>query len=238
MPTFTHGKDAKVFANGYDLSGYLSSVSVSGEADTAETSTLGSTAKTYIAGLKDATLSAEGFFSAEVGGSDVRLASQLGTEVVFTVVLSADAVGAMGYGMKAIETTYEAGAEIGGAVAVSMEGQSTVGQEPIRVLHALGAETATGTGTSVDNGASSTNGYAAYLHVTSASGSTPSLTVKVQHSADNSSWADLATFTAVTAANAYERVTGSGTVNRYIRAQFTISGSTPSFTFHLSAARL
>jgi len=238
MPTFTHGKDAKVFANGYDLSAYLSSITVSGESDTAETSTLGSSAKTYISGMKDATLSAEGYFSVDTGGSDVRLASQLGTEVVFTVVLSADAVGAMGYGMSAIETSYEAGAEIGGAVSVSIEGQSVVGQEPIRVLHALAAETATGTGASVDNGASSANGYAAYLHVTAASGTTPNLVAKVQHSADNSTWADLATFTAVTAANAYQRASGTGTVNRYLRAQFTITGSTPSFTFHLSAARL
>lgn len=238
MPTFTHGKDTKVFANGYDLSTFLSSVSVSGEADTAETSTLGTTAKTYIAGLRDATITADGFFSSEVGGSDERLAAQLGTSVVFTVVLSADAVGAHGYGMTAIETSYEAGAEIGGATAVSMEGQSTVGQEAIRVLNALSAVTATGTGTSVDNLASTTSGFAAYLHVTAASGTTPNMVAKVQHSADNSTWADLATFTAVTAANAYQRVAGTGTVNRYLRAQYTITGTTPSFTFHLSAARL
>jgi hypothetical protein len=238
MPTFTHGKDAKVFANGYDMSGYLSSVTVSGEADTAETSTLGGTAKTYIAGMRDATVSAEGFFSIDAGGSDERLAAQLGTSVVFTVVLSADAVGANGYGMTAIETSYEAGAEIGGAVSISVEGQSTVGQEPIRVLNPLSAKTATSSNASVDNAASTTNGYSAYLHVTAASGTTPSMTAKVQHSVDNSSWADLATFTAVTAANAYQRISGTGTVNRYLRAQYTITGTSPSFTFHLSAARL
>ena len=238
MPTFTHGKDAKVFANGYDLSEFLSSVTVSGESDTAETSTLGSSAKTYIAGMRDATVSAEGFFSTDVGGSDERLAAQLGTSVVFTVVVSADAVGASGYGMTAIETNYEAGAEIGGAVAISMEGQSTVGQEAIRVLNPLSAKTATASNASVDNGASTTNGFSAYLHVTAASGTTPSMTAKVQHSADNSTWADLGTFTAVTAANAYQRITGTGTVNRYLRAQYTISGTSPSFTFHLSAARL
>jgi hypothetical protein len=64
------------------------------------------------------------------------------------------------------------------------------------------------------------------------------MTAKIQHSADNSSWADLGTFTAVTAANAYQRISGTGTVNRYLRAQYTITGTSPSFTFHLSAARL
>lgn len=238
MPTFTHGKDAKVFANGYDLSGYLTSVTVSGESDTAETSTLGNSAKSYIAGMKDATVKADGFFSGEIGGSDERLAAQLGSTVIFTVVLSADAVGANGYGMTAIETTYETGAEIGGAVAASIEGQSSCGQEPIRVLNPLSAQTATGNGTAVDNLVSTANGYSAYLHVTAVSGTTPSMTAKVQHSADNSSWSDLATFTAVTAANGYQRITGTGTVNRYLRAQWTITGTTPSFTFHLSAARL
>lgn len=238
MPTFTHGKSAKVFANGYDLSSYLNSYSVAGEADTAEVSTLGASAKSYIAGMKDATFSAEGFFAGLTASDiDTRIAAQLGTTTVWTVVFN-DAVGASGYGVRAIDTSYEVGAEIGGAVAVTVEGQSTVGQEAVRVLHALGAETATGNSASVDNAVSTSNGAAAYLHVTAASGTTPSLTVKVQHSADNSTWVDLTTLNAVTSSNSYQRKTVTGTVNRYLRAYFTITGTTPSFTFHLSAARL
>jgi len=238
MPTFSHGKDASVLSNGYDLSAYVNSVTVSGEAEVAEVTTLGLDDKTYIGGLRDATLSTEGFYAGGTGDIDEVLEARLGTETVWTVVMQADAVGALAYGARVIDTSYEVGAELGGAVAVTIEGQVTGGREAGRVLHALGSETATGNSASVDNSDSTANGLAAYLHVTAASGTTPTLDVKVQHSADDSTWADLATFTQVTSANGYERIAVTGTVNRYIRAQFTLGGTTPDFTFHVAAARL
>ena len=238
MPTFTHGKNASVFSNGYDVSSYLSSVTVAGEADVAEVTTLGADDKAYIGGLRDATLSAEGFFSGASGAIDELLEARLGSTTTWTVVMQADAVGALAYCARAVDTSYETGAELGGAVAITAEGQITGGREAARVLHPLGSETATGESASVDNSLSTSNGLSAYLHVTAASGTTPTLDVKVQHSADNSTWADLATFTQVTSANGYERIAATGTVNRYIRAQFTLGGTSPDFTFHLAAARL
>lgn len=239
MPTFTHGKNVKVFANGYDLSSYFSSVTASGTADTAEVTTFGLNSKAYIPGNKDATVSAEGFYAGGAGDVDERLAAQIGEVAVWTTIMGADALGARGYGIQTVDTAYEVGAEIGGAVAVSAEGQSIVGLEPVVVLNPLSAKTATGTGTQVDGTASTLGGASAYLHVTAKAGTdTPTLTVKVQHSADASTWADLITFSAVTAANGYQRLSATGTVNRYLRAAWTISGTNPSFTFHLSAARL
>jgi len=237
MPTFTHGKNATVLANGYNLSPYFNSVTASGSSDTAEVSTFGNNSKAYIPGLKDATFSVEGYYDATAGAVDQSVSAMLGTETVWTTVMSADAIGARGYGAGTIGTSVEVGAEIGGAVTISAEGQTDGGLDPIVVLHALGAETASGNGTQVDNGAATTGGAAGYLHVTAISG-TPTITVKVQHSSDGTTWADLITFTAVTAANASQRVAVAGTVNRYTRALWTISGGSPSATFHMSAARL
>ena len=237
MPTFTHGKNAKVLANGYDLSAYFNKADFKASADVAETTTLGASAKTYIAGLEDATVSLDGYWSQEAGGSDPQLQAYLGTTTIWTILMGGDTLGARGYGASTFDTTLEIGAEIGGAVTITAEAQSTTGQDGVVVLNPLSAKTTTGTGTQVDNTTSTANGGAAYLHVTAASGTTPSLTVKVQHSADGSTWADLATHTAVTAANQSERIAFSGTVNRYLRASWTISGTSPSFTFHLSAAR-
>lgn len=237
MPTFTHGKDAKFLANGYDLSTYFSSVSQAGSAETAEVTTLGNSSKAYIAGLKDSTFSVEGYYDASAGGSDEVVAGVLGTETVWTVVMGPDALGSRGYGAKTIGTSVETGAEIGGAVTISAEAQATTGPDAVVVLHPLASRTGNGNGTQVDNGAATTNGAAGYLHVTAKSG-TISLVVKVQHSSDGSTWADLITFSTVTAANASERVTATGTVNRYLRALWTLSGSSPNATFHLSAARL
>ena len=239
MPTFTHGKNAKVLMGGYDLSAYFNKVQNKGTAETAEVTTLGATSKSYIPGLKDSTLTVDGFWSGEVGGIDPYMSSVVGGTGIWTVVFATDAIGARGYGASVIDTAYEVGAEIGGAVSITAEGQATVGPEPVVVLNPLSAKTATGTGTQVDNTTSTANGSASYLHVTAVGGSSsPSLAVKVQHSADASTWADLAVFTTVTTANASERIASTGTVNRYLRASYTITGTSPSFTFHLSTARL
>lgn len=102
----------------------------------------------------------------------------------------------------------------------------------------LATVTATSNGSAVDLGAAGTNGAIAHLHVTAASGTSPQLTVTVEHSTTGvGSWSTLATFTAATAAGA-ERVTVAGTVNRYVRAVFTIAGTSPSFTCHVAVAKL
>ncbi len=96
------------------------------------------------------------------------------------------------------------------------------------------ALTATTNGSAVD-----TLGYnsaAVSLEVGAVSGTTPTLDVKIQESADGSTgWADVsgATFTQVTASNNSQilRVEGLGTSRkRYLRAVETIAGTTPSFT--------
>lgn len=57
---FVHGKDAAVSVDGDMLTGFLDSADLSFSQDTAETSTMGTEYKTYIAGMKDATLSISG----------------------------------------------------------------------------------------------------------------------------------------------------------------------------------
>lgn len=104
------------------------------------------------------------------------------------------------------------------------------------VLLQRAARTASGNGASKDDGAASSKGAVAVLHCTAASGTSPTLTVKVQHSADGSTWADLIVFTTLSAAGAERKVVG-GTVNRYVRATWTIGGTSPSFTFAVTFAR-
>lgn len=80
-------------------------------------------------------------------------------------------------------------------------------------------------GASLDNAASSSGGAHCDLHVTAlALGGGTDVVVKVRHSADNISFADLATFTAVTAAGTAQRVTVAGTVNRYLAISWAFTG--------------
>ncbi len=95
--------------------------------------------------------------------------------------------------------------------------------------------TSTATGTGVD-----TKGYnsaMAVLEVGAVSGTSPTLNVKIQDSADNSTFADVSglTLTQVTAANNSQvlRIDGlnTSTLRRYLRAVGTIGGTSPSFAF-------
>ena len=69
--------------------------------------------------------------------------------------------------------------------------------------------------------------------VTAASGTTPSLTVNVQTSHDNGAtdaWRTVASFAALTAAGSSPWNDFAG-LDRWVRATWTITGTTPSFTF-------
>jgi hypothetical protein len=93
-----------------------------------------------------------------------------------------------------------------------------------RILADLLARTANWTTTAVDNGASSANGGAGYLEVKAFSGFT-GVVVKIRHSADNSVFADLITFTTVAGAPLAERIPVAGTVNRYLVSTGTVTGT-------------
>lgn len=104
------------------------------------------------------------------------------------------------------------------------------------ILQTHTALTATTTGTAVDNTTSTTAGGAAYLQISALTGFT-NIAVTVEHSADNVTYATLATFTGVTAAPAAERVAISGTINRYTRAVTTVTGASGSVTVFVGLSR-
>jgi hypothetical protein len=87
---------------------------------------------------------------------------------------------------------------------------------------------------SKDDSASSSSGIGAFLQ--SASLSSGTATVKIQHSSNNASWSDLVTFTdvayATNAGRVAERKTVSGTVNRYLRISTSGTFSNLVFAIH------
>ena len=235
---YSHGSDAAIHVNGYNLGPFLNSVTPAATADTAEVSTFGDNAKEYIGGLVDATVSAEGFFSGATGESDAILNAALGVSgTLWSVFPQGDTLGNIGYGMSCIHTTYDAPANMTDAVRVSVSAQVSGGRERGKSHHALSAETAAGNSATIDNGASSALGGVSYVHVTAFSGT--SITPKIQHSTDDSVWADLITHAAVSAANSKERKTTAAlttTVNRYTRGAWTGTFTTETFSLLFSRA--
>jgi len=121
------------------------------------------------------------------------------------------------------------------AATFSMDLEADTAQVHGALLHPITlARTATGNGTAVQRtGPSANQRVYAGLHVLAASGTTPSLTVRLQ-SDDNSgmtSPTDRITFTGATAAGWQFSSAAGAITDSWWRATWTISGTTPSFTF-------
>ena len=235
MPTFRHGKNVNVFLDEYDFSTYFNNVSASTTIDTAETSAFGTSAKTYVLGHRDGTVSLSGMFEAtESTGTDQYFASALGsaTKIKLIVAPEGHSNGAGAILLQADDTSYEVSSAIADVVQASAEFQSTDAVEHGVILSSGAAISATGNGTGVDNTTSSLNGGAGFLSVP-VNTRNGTIVVKIQHSADNSTFADLATFTTVTSTQkTSERVevASNTTINRYLRVAYTVAGSSGSAT--------
>lgn len=248
MPTFRHGKNTVVLAKEYNLSAYLNSVSAANAVETPETTTFSATDRSYISGHTEGTVSFEGLFDgttngvtvgATADGIDKILSDALGssTNTVMTVSNDGGAFGRRAVLLEAISTSYEVTSPLTDVVAISGGANANDGLEYGVWLTYDTAYTSTTNGTAVDNSASSARGSVANLHVTTNTRST-AVTVKVQHSTDNSVWADLITFASVSASTlTSERKTTTGTVNRYVRVQVTPTAGTGSITLSVAFSR-
>jgi hypothetical protein len=103
----------------------------------------------------------------------------------------------------------------------------------------LRTDTAATLGTGIDTTASASFGGQAYLHVTAFTGT--DVTIKIQDSADNVTFADVAgfAFTQVTAAPASERIAlgSTATLRRYLRATTVTTGGVTSVTFSVNVIK-
>ena len=235
MPTFAHGKNVNVFINEFDFSTYFNDVSASTSVDTAETSAFGTSAKTYVVGHRDGTISLSGMFEGTASvGTDAFFATALGSATKNKIIVApqGNSVAAGAIMLVADDTSYEVSSAIADVVQASAEFQSTDAVEHGKILSSGSTVSATGNGTGVDNTTSSSNGGAGFLSVP-VNTRNGTIGVKVQHSADNSTFADLVSFTTVTSTQkTSERVeVASGTtINRYLRVVYTVAGSSGSAT--------
>jgi len=237
---FVNSNQTRLIYGTNPLAAYLKSVGPSFTADMLDVTTLADTSKAFIAGETDYALNVDGLFDSTTTAGDVwanitaAIAASSTTPV--SVAPEGFAVGNSVWVLPVKAGTYEVAGTVADLVTFTMAMQPADKPAVGRSLSDLTAYSTTTNGTSVDNGAASSNGAVINLHVTAASGTTPTLAVTVQHSTNNSTWSTIATFTTATAATS-ETVTVAGTVNRYTRAVFTVAGTTPSFTAQVSLAR-
>jgi len=129
MPTFVHGKATNFSLDdtggtSRDISDTLTSVDFPETIDTAETTAFGATSKSYIVGLRDATISVSGLWDATVDGYII------GTEPATRTFIFGPAGSTSGYVKytgEAILTNYAVSNPVGDVVTYSIDLQCTGG---------------------------------------------------------------------------------------------------------------
>lgn len=200
-----------------------------------DSTTLADANKREVPGLFECSYSAEAFFDDTSGivqqlTTNGIMAAFGGTGITTVFPGNATNIGALGVVLpdgllKEVGESIKVNSLV--MINFTMQGSGKPGLRA-RLLHPIGTESTTGASASHDRTSSTANGGMANLHVTGVTGSNPA-TIKVQHSVDNSTWVDLITFASVAAAGS-QSLQVAGTINRYIRASFTI-GATSSDTF-------
>lgn len=250
MPS--HGKKTRVFVDKYDLSRFFKSADTTGDVPTIDTTTFNASAKTFIPDYIEGGLSLSGVWSADAydavdnptglnNQADDVLQPALGSNTNQNWTVARDGVDVAGSPAELLtgkETKYSITAPTNNLVSVACEVKADGANRRGIILAEAATRTVTGNGSNNDNAVATTNGGVAHLHCYGMTGTTPNMVVAIEDSADGTTgWAPIATFAALTAIGS-ERVLINGTIRRYVRAKWTMTGGTQSETFIVALARL
>lgn len=252
MPAFLHSKTTKVLYEGFELAGYLKEAGISLAGDAIDATVFASTAKEYAPPAQlSGRVSASGFHDAgdpTTGSLSDKPVTQLGAQDTrVTIAYDGLTHGKRCRSVNCVQSSIAVASGLSELVAFNLEGEvcNAIAKAGV-VLSNDAAITATNTGTSYDGSASSADGGLLVAHVVQSSGAAV-LAIKVQHSADNSVWADLAggssgitvpSLAAGTKGAVHAQVPVGTTINRYLRAVITYTaGSGVSTKTHVTFTR-
>lgn len=240
--------DCRIYYDSVDLTGFSNKIEAKASAEELNKTTFGSGGWTeLVGGLFDSEATVDTIWQAgDTSYPDDTYWANLGTNTKPltlipspTTLLTAPTVGDLAYVNRVLEAEYTITGDTG---KLLMSNTKFKGNWPFArgaVLHPHGtARTTTANGTPVQLGAlSSTQRLYAALHVLSIAGtSTPTITVKIQSAATSGgSYTDRITYTAATAIGGQASSVDGAVTDSWWRAQWTITGSSPSFLFAVSA---
>lgn len=228
--------DGKVFSGGYDLSDHITSVNLEIMAEELDATTINSGGfREVLGGLRDSSLTMDGFYEAGANKPDALLGASIGNELIVTTVPDAG-VGNTAYFMKSRLFSYQMFGTVGEIAPFSISKSQSDDEVVQGKIEIDGALTATGNSTGVQLGAvGSTEKIYVAIHCTAVSGtSTPTVTFKLQ-SDDNASFTsptDVITFSDITTIGADYQSAAGAITDDYFRLNYTISGTSPSFSIH------
>lgn len=233
--------NVRLFASGADLTGVSNKVEISTEVEDKDTTNYASAGwAEVLGGLASAEISGEGQWEAgDPGMVDDASWAQLGGTGPWTIGPVGAAAGDLVYLTKAMRADYTLGEGVGEIAPWSGTGKSVWPLVRGQIVQAPGTPvSADGSTAGVELGAAAARRrlYGA-LHVLSATGDTPSLTVTVESSADEAFTTPttrLAFNPASTAGGQILRTTGDAITDTWWRASFTVAGTGPSFMWALA----
>lgn len=234
--------DARIWYAAANLTGWGNQVAMSAKPSVLDRTTFASGGwRAKGTGLFEGTFASETFWQAgDLSVPDDSFWANLGVATVpVSVAPTNGAVGDLIYLTRCLETAYTPGGQVGQDLKAKVDAETSWPITRGKILHPEGTpRTVTGNGTAVQvAAASATQAVYVCLHVFDVQGTTPSLTVAVQSddNADMTTPTTVGTFTAATALGGQTlRIPGPVTDTWY-RVTWTISGTTPSFLFGVSA---
>jgi hypothetical protein len=245
----------------YDISQFFNDVSVSFSSETAETTTFQTSGvKSYIAGLREGSISLSGFYDGTVTGVDAILTTAItstGDEgcIVYPDGNSSATSISRCYITRGIETKYDLKSPVSGVVAVDTEIQADGGvwrgigqtftQSGAATTYAPSTSgwsraVANSSSTGLQTSGTTTNGGLLLLGVTALTGTSPTAVLTFQHSQDGSTWVagtpdggDLGTESGVGGVVTIL----AGSIYNYTRLKVVLGGTSPSANIYYGLAR-
>jgi len=229
------GLGQALFVQGYDLSTDASALDGAGyNQEMLEITGIDKSATERVAGRLESSITINGWFdnADDKAHEAYTVSNKLPTGDRAVTYLLGTAISEPALFLNAKQANYDVTNSPGNALATTAMFSSTASVSgfdgtAFGVMLDAGATTYTSTtnGTTVDQSASSAAGSVACLQFVSGV-SVSSLVAKIQHSSDGGSWSDIITFSTISANTpTAEIVSMEGTVNRYVRVQYTLSGT-------------
>jgi hypothetical protein len=235
------GLGDNLYVGGYDVSGDIGSVDkIQGGHKPIDVTAINKSAFERIGGLRDGSMSWKAFFNTAVGQAHPVL-SALPTADVMATYCRGTTLGSPCASLVAKQLNYDGNRGNSGEFTFSVDAEANAyGLEwGVLLTAGLRTDTAATNGTGVDTTAAASFGAQAYLQVSAFIGT--DVTVKIQDSADNVSFADVTglAFTQVTAAPFTQRLATSNTatIRRYVRAVTVTTGGVTSVTFAVQVSK-
>lgn len=233
----TGGLGDALYYGGYDMSGDVQALgNIGGGPALLDFTDITQSAMARKGGIRDGRIEWTSYFNPGLAANAAHgLLSALPTGDVLVTYCRGTALGAPAACLNGKQINYDGTRAADGSFTFAVSGQANgYGLEWGKLLTAgMRTDTAATTGTSIDTGGSLSFGAQAYLHVSAITGT--DVTVKIQDSADNSTFTDVTSlaFTQVTTAPKTQRIaiSNTATVRRYVRATTVTTGGFTSATF-------